>query len=554
MAYLKTEAPREVGEILRRVEGRADEGWRLLQILERPANDVLWALLVGGVGFVERRRAMRGGHAPHFHALLGNLGRVLATALKWAVMRARPASEALDGRWTAELDDEVDQALSAAREYNHFEVCFQAYHKDLVLAEPLRPELVRFTAPGAERDRQVRAYQQGLRPREEPLAGGRLEEQPLSAGAREVFERVLRGCLQTGTLSFGYEDPWDLWRELLPQYRAKLNALARRADNLSLGAYRLDEFNEFSAALVTLCATHDFLCFRWGRDCGTYPVESAVMVRPAAGWAEVLSQLSGVGCESCRVMLSDLTFSATQSVDLHVYPLVPLDAENETLALAPPFPLHGRHDENILRVCSQRRPRVYDVTSREKEGEMLVEVRTAGGRYGADGPFPLPAPTPDIDLIMADETHSTVVIAELKWIRKTVRPAEIPDRDADVMKGIDQLSSIQQYLAANPACLQTQGRLPRLLSQYDRVYYLLVARDHWRWTQGPDGIAIVEFDAFVRALARSGNLHGMVAGLLTYEWLPVEGRDFVVRYDNATANGVSIESEVFYSTAPGLDA
>ena len=240
-------------------------------------------------------------------------------------------------------------------------------------------------------------------------------------------------------------------------------------------------------------------------------------------------------------------------MDLHVYPLVPLDGENETLALAPPFPLHGRHDENILRVCSQRRPLVYDVTSRAKEAEMLAEVRTAGRRYGTDGPFPLPAPTPDIDLIMADETHSTVIIAELKWIRKTVRAAELRDRDADVMKGVCQLSSIQQYLAANPACLLAQGRLPRLVNQYDRVCYLLVARDHWRW-KSPDGIAIVEFDAFVRALARSGNLHDVVAGLLTYDWLPVEGRDFIVQYDNATANSVSIESQVFYSTEPGLEA
>ena len=554
MAYLKKDAPPGLVEILQQVEARADECWGLLQILERPANDVLWALMVGGVGFVERGRAMRGGNAPRFHALLGNLGRVLATALKWAVVRARPVSAAADGRWTAELDAEVYQALSAAREYNHFEVCFQAYHKDLVLAEPLSPEFVRFTAPGGERDRQVRAYQQGRRPREEPLADGPVEVQPLYADAREAFERVLGGCLQTGMHGFGYEDPWDLWRELLPQYRAKVSALARRADSLSLGAYRLDEFNEFYAALVTLCAAHDFLCFRWGRGNGTYPWESAVMVRPAVEWTEVLSELSGLAGETCQLMVSDLTFSVTRSVDLHVYPLVPLDGANETLALAPPFPLHSRHDENILRVCSQRRPRVYDVTSCEKENEMLAEVRTAGGQYGADGSFPLPAPTPDIDLVMADETNSTVVIAELKWIRKTVRPAEIPDRDADVMKGIRQLSSIQQYLAANPAYLQAQGRLPRLLNQYDRVCYLLVARDHWRWMQGPDGIAIVEFDAFVRALARSGDLHGMVAGLLTYDWLPVEGRDFVVRYDNATANGVSIESEVFYSTAPGLDA
>jgi hypothetical protein len=37
-----------------------------------------------------------------------------------------------------------------------------------------------------------------------------------------------------------------------------------------------------------------------------------------------------------------------------------------------------------------------------------------------------------------------------------------------------------------------------------------------------------------------------MSGLLKYEWLPVEGRDFAVRYDKSVANGVAIEPEVFY--------
>ncbi len=36
--------------------------------------------------------------------------------------------------------------------------------------EAITPALVRFTAPGAERDRQVSAYQKGLRPREGSFA------------------------------------------------------------------------------------------------------------------------------------------------------------------------------------------------------------------------------------------------------------------------------------------------------------------------------------------------------------------------------------------------
>ena len=110
---------------------------------------------------------------------------------------------------------------------------------------------------------------------------------------------------------------------------------------------------------------------------------------------------------------ADLTFSTRQSVDLHVYPFIPLGGANDMLALAPPLPLHSRHDENILRACSQRRPQVYDVTSLEKQSEMLATSRAVGSRYGANGPVRLPNPLPDIDLLAVDESYATVVIAEL---------------------------------------------------------------------------------------------------------------------------------------------
>jgi hypothetical protein len=86
------------------------------------------------------------------------------------------------------------------------------------------------------------------------------------------------------------------------------------------------------------------------------------------------------------------------------------------------------------------------------------------------------------------------------------------------------------------------------MSEYQNVYYLLVARDHWLWVEPTGDRAIVEFEAFVAALSVS-NLHFAMTDLLRYEWLPVEGRDFTVRYDPSTVNGVSIETEVFYAAA-----
>lgn len=114
---------------------------------------------------------------------------------------------------------------------------------------------------------------------------------------QEAFETVLRSCRQTGSLSFEYGDPWDLWQELVPEYRDRVKALARSAESLSLGDYRLDEFNESYAAMIAVCAAHDFLCFRWGQVAETYPVESAVMVRAAAEWVDAISKLSGIARE-----------------------------------------------------------------------------------------------------------------------------------------------------------------------------------------------------------------------------------------------------------------
>ena len=549
MAYLKSETPADTAEVLRQAEAQVDECWRALQIRHFPANLALWATLTGGIRVVEREQAAHGSNTPHFDAMLGNLGRLLATAVKWALRHGQLAAD-LNRHWTGELSAAVDQALALAKDYSHFEVCFQGFHKGRYAADVLSPSLIRFSVPGTQRDRQVSAYQKGLRPREGRFAGQRAAQQPQEPGVIEAFGQVLRTCRRSGPLGFEYGDPSDLWRELMPEYRDRVTALARRADTLSLGDYTLAEYNAFYVALIVICAAHDHLCFLWARTHGIYPIESAVIVRSTAAWADVLSGLSGLAPETCRAMIADLSFSSRRSVDLHVYPFVPLGGANDMLALAPPFPLHSRHDENVLRVCSQRRPLVYDVTSLEKQSEMLATARAVGSCYGANGPVQLPNPVPDIDLLAADESSATVVIAELKWIRKPVRPAEIPDRDAEILKGIGQLDSISAFLAENLDYLRSRGLLERRLDQYEHVHYLLVARDHWRWIEPRDRVAIVEFEPFARTLERVASLRKAVGELLTYDWLPAEGRDFRIQNDRAEANGGTIESPVFYSTAP----
>jgi hypothetical protein len=373
MAYLKDEIPADVAEVLRQAEAQADECWRPLQLRHYPADLAIWAVLTGGIRMVEAEQATRGSNTPHFDAMLANLSRLLAVAVKWAIGHAPPPADP-PRRWTGELSAAVDQATHVAKDYSHFEVCFQGFHNGRYAVDVRSPSLIGFSVPGTARDRQVSAYQKGLRPREGRFSGQRAAQRPQEPRVVEAFEQVLRACCATGSLDFEYGDMWALWRELMPEYKDRVMALARRADMLSLGDYTLAEFNAFYVALIVICAAHEHLCFLWARANGVYPIESAVIVRSTDSWTDTLARLSGLAPEKCRAMIADLTFSTRQSVDLHVYPLIPLGGANHMLALAPPFPLHSRHDENILRVCSRRRPQVYDVTSLEKQSEIRLQL------------------------------------------------------------------------------------------------------------------------------------------------------------------------------------
>jgi hypothetical protein len=548
MLYVKAESPPDVQDALRKIEERADSCFSSLKLLKLHWNVAVWALLVGGIKAIEEEIATHGENTHQLTAAFINLSRLIPVSMRWAVSHGRPDANLASRRWSPSIAAKVDEAMSVANQYFSFLSCFPLWHADRYAVELLSPAVARFTMKGSERDRQVSAYQKGLRPREGRYTGRRAEKAAQTREALEHFDRVMQTCRKTGMRRFEYEIPWELWRRLLPEYKAKVDATARRPDTLCLGDYSLGEFKEFYAALLAVCAAHEFLCFEWGRHYGEYPLDSAVLIYSRTKWSELVSKLSGIAQVKCESMLKDLTFDFSRSVDLHVHPFVPLNASAASLALAPQFPLHSRPDENILRICSILRPAEFDVTSNEKESEILSAINKIDSPHMRQGPIPLPQPNPDIDLIVSDESSSTIVIAELKWIRKVIRPIERVSKDAEIHKGMHQLSQIRQFLSENPNYLNTQGKLPKSMPEYQHKYFFLVARDHWIWVEPSEDIAIVEFDPFTAAIARPGSLHSAMSELLMYEWLPVEGRDFIVQYDRATANGVSIESEVVYST------
>ena len=433
MGLIKKDAPSQMVAAIDHIESRSDECYKPLALLQTPSNLAVWALLVGAVQMIEREIKEWSDDSPHLSAALRNLSNFVPIAMRWAIEHGRPYSSSAGLSWTPQLNATVKEALEVASQYSHFLGCFPMWHRDRYSAQLLSPDVVRFTAPGTDRNRQVSAYLKGLRPKDGSFkaVSAKRPKQPIVIEA--LFALSLQSALMTGFASFQYEDPWTLWRELLPDYRGRVNAIARRNDALSLGGYTLAEFKQFYVAFLAICAAHEYLCYAWGQERQQYPLGSAIMIRSNRAWAALTSELSTVPPEKCERIISDLSFNFADSLDLHGHPFVPLGAAGD-LAVAPQFPLHSQMEENILRVCSILRPRVYDAMSDEKEEDMRRDLRRRLQHRDVQGPIMMPKPTPDIDLLVTEEISSTLVIAELKWNRKSLAPKEIPGKDAEVLQ------------------------------------------------------------------------------------------------------------------------
>lgn len=551
-ALFKSESSPGLVRELKELEDLTNACYKEVQLLCFPKNLASWAALSRFVEILESTiNRFETAHTQQFVATIINIGHSGSLLLEWiqkhGSRRLAPRSRF---RWNTTLGRAAALGFDTAHNYATFTGCFPAWHRDRAAAEIVGPRTVRFTWAGGAVGRRVSAFQKGFRSECEQK-GTAIPSSPVpdTPGTRDRLARVLEACRPNGPWGFSYPEPLGYYEFLSPFYEQSLASAFRREDSLSLGTYTLGMFKSLYVALLTICATHEILCFGWGKQRGKYPLNSAVIVKEFEEWVGVLSRLGSVRRDVVATVLNDLTFPVhgpRKPRDLLIHPFVPLDAGSRLLGLVPHLPLHSRPDENILRICSYVSSAAYDTASQSKEQDMrsaLISGLPAHVTPG--GPVTLPGGNPDLDLILEDKGCSALVLAELKWIRKPLSVFERCDRDEEFLKGVGQLRRIQRFLSSNPRYLADRGKLSRSLSDYSEVRYLLIARDHFVWVDPDKAYPAIEFETFKRAVSKAATLHEALAQLLTFDWLPVEGRDFTVKSQVARASGVSIESEIF---------
>ena len=547
--YLKSKAPPEfIGEV-QGLENRSDLCFEPLELLQEPRNRAIWAVLVACVQRLEEIMPTKPPGTFGLQAAGMNLARSGCLLIDWIGQHGKGEEIATSRfRWNDRLSRAANLALEVARNYDAFRACFPAWHRYRNLADIVEPRKIRFTAAGGVNARRVSAFEKGLRPSSVSAAkpSPSLDITPELA---EKLNATLQKAKPDGRFGFRYGEPSELYRYAAKLYTPKVDSAYRRLGNLSLGQYGLDDLRKFHACLLGVCAIHEHLCFRWGRQSPNYPLDSAVLVKTRQRWVHLIQETSDLGTQTIEAILLDLTLPAREPFDLHVHPFVTLQRNSPELGIAPHFLISSNVEENMLRVCSWRDRGTYDVLSQSKEDEQRDDLKmVCDGRYKVIGPRRLPDGLPNLDLALEDRGSSTLVIIELKWLRKPMQFRERISHDEEIQKGLLQLRKIEEFLRGKPLFLKDCGASASL-SDFGNVHFLQVARDHFIWSDPTQDYPIIEHESFKDILRHAPNLSSAVAEMLLFDWLPVEDRDFIVRYEFAVANGVHIESEIFLTAA-----
>lgn len=552
MAFLKKDAMDDFQKAVLAVELQADDCWKQMRLLKCPRNLATWALLTSMALKLELLQQEYGPDSVPLRNMT-TLWELCTCGFVFIAEHGKPESKLVRKySWNGMLITDAAHDLEISREYTSFQNIFPMWHYDMQAADILADGRVRFAFErDSPRQRQVIALQQTVRPAidMQDAPETRIHRVDLSKEQDRIFWDFHDSVKSRGLgKKFDYESPGELIEIIRPQFEYGVQHKFRHPDDLQLGGYTSSDFRTFYVALMILCGIHERLCYPFIEKGYPIPESSLVMVKPRRVWVTRLAQIAGLSDDICSKIVGHLTMdpSPTKTSGMAIHPFVPLDRAGRELAVAPQFVLSANPDDNILRALSYRDQALFSAANTQKEKILRTKIRAANNRFNLPDPINLPDRTTDIDLIIEDSASSTLVLAELKWIRKPLKPKERAQRNADVDKGVHQISLIRAYARAHPDFLKNSRRLTSDITSFANVYYLLIVADHWIWVEPEDGFAILDFQAFLTKFSQSIDLNATVTDLLTYDWLPKEGVNFRVKFDVSTVNGAIIESPSFH--------
>jgi hypothetical protein len=529
---------------IQQFESRIDDLHLNLELLRYPKNLALWSIVTNGL---ERLYQAQTPQVPERDRTLQSvISRSIGVYLRKTSDYPFKGHTAIKN---LRLDPHVREAAVEANEYARFWFAatgyFPEWHQREVSASVIGPKSIRFSLTATKRQRALSAYQKSFRP--SPM---RIPAQTVYAPIPEWINAEYLRALSPGTTHdrrLVYRIPQSVYEYYRDWYAQKMREAVEHPVETDLGAYDIGDAISFWSSLAAFSSVHDYLCYVAGLRT-QLPLNSILQIRRRTDWAEELARLSGLADTKCDAILERIICRSRSVIDLHVTPFLALDEKTAWLALATPLAISGRFDQNLLRICSAEDPDRFNRITPKKEQKLRDEIfsETAPLQIRCLGPFSLPSPLPDVDLVLEDPHDDTLVVSELKWVRPPIGWKSRHRANNELQHGAEQLRQIREFLLAHPDYLAARrGGISKPISQFKNLYHAVLTRGHLIHVEPKSSESMIPLDAFKHALKSEGHLAAAMEWLLSDSWLPKEGVDFKIQNSHFRHQGYLIEAPVF---------
>lgn len=200
------------------IENRADQCIEHLALLAAPSYLARWTILTATVHMIEENYKTFGPNSAPFRAAMINLGRHAPMLIRW-LEKSGLASVPSDWipHWESLVGGQAFRDLRVTANYDAFLCSYPMWYRNRLSGELVGKDVVRFCAPPDKRDRQVSAFQKGLRRQSglhQAVSGAQLES---TEAIRRRHNRILDDAVPRGTRGFRYEHSYELTRRNVPQ-------------------------------------------------------------------------------------------------------------------------------------------------------------------------------------------------------------------------------------------------------------------------------------------------------------------------------------------------
>lgn len=521
------------------LEDLSDKCFEHLDLIKHPWNLGVWLSLSHSIKMIHGAELKFPFSGERHVRAIQNVGSLAQHMIDWCVSHgSHPDLPLSRFRATRSSWEDVQRAFEVALNYDEFCRIFPRWHRDLEAAELVSDDEIRFTHVLSGLPRRIWAYQSNMR----PPGGEANSTYELNYRRLEQLASEIDGTVRRRHREIKVDRLGDLRLAAFQAYidnPTPIVHMFRRNSEVNVGGYTLGDFQLFYTALIALMATHEHLCAVWKNDPSKIPFISTVLIHSPSEWVRLIRSLTNQSREIVDTIIADLTYGAIRKRNPMLSPFIPVNTAQTQLAVAFPYVLASAAEDNVLRVCSHLKPNIFNLTTNTKEHEMRRALReSATEELDVLGPVHLSEKLPDVDVILENRKAGIVVIAEAKWLATR--------QEGELLKGVSQCKKIRDFLKTNDDFLFRRKQLSRRLSEFRKVVFCVIARDSLIYND-PKDMPVFAFDAVLQAL-KMENTDAGIDFLMSFDWLPREGRDFKMGRNVAKVPGVTISYEGYRRT------